>query len=241
MDYLEKLKSGKSLKAVFSSVRETPYRYLFIVSAQGKDTLLHYSEDIAFLSEWYDKIDDFDNFIFTKVYRSDNYNYVYSTGKLVSPYWSDEMEMMGQRLWPISYNGRYNFIKGDALLFKDSFAKGVWIDEEHPGAFIIKDETYSSYSRYERFYQVTSEGEKVFLENNSAYQNKPIVDLYSSETKLTESLTLHKRLSLLSVSDSSGKVIARDFAKIITYKDRPISVSSKFSEGLIGSLYIVRK
>lgn len=241
MDYLEKLKSGKSLKEVFSSVRETPYRYLFIVSAKGKDALLHYSEGISFLSEWYDRIDDFDNFIFTKVYLSDNYNYVYSTGKLISPYWSDEMEKMDQHLWPIAYNGRYNFIIEDALLFKDAFADGVWADEENLGSFIIKEKTSSYSSQYDSFYRVTAEGKKVFLENSSPYKNKPVEDLYSSEMRLTESLTLHKRLSVLSISDSSDRTIAREFSKIITYRDRPISVSDGLSEGLVGSLFIVRK
>ena len=241
MDYLEKLKSGKSLKAVFSSVRETPYRYLFIVSAKGKDTLLNYSEDISLISEWYDRIDDFDNFIFTKVYLSDKYNYVYSTGKLISPYWSNEMERMGQHLWPIVYNGRYNFIKEGALLFKDAFADGVWTDEENPGSFIIKEKSSSLYSQYDCFYRVTAEGEKVLLGSNSPYKNKPVEDLYLSEMKLTESLTLQKRFSLFSVLDSSGKAIAKDFTKIITYRDRPISVSSGLSEGILGSLFIVRK
>lgn len=82
MEYIDKLNSGEPISIVFTAYRNTPYRHLYIVSARKKEALLHYSdENKVFLSEWYDHIDDFDNFIYTKVYLGDNYNSSFASEK----------------------------------------------------------------------------------------------------------------------------------------------------------------
>ena len=74
MDYIDKLEGGQPISKVFPSCRKTTYRNLYIVSSKGKEALFHYSdENKVLLSAWYDHIDEFDNFIYTKVYFKDKY------------------------------------------------------------------------------------------------------------------------------------------------------------------------
>lgn len=242
MDYIEKLNSGQSISKVFKSIRNTPYKHLFIVTSRNKDALLHYCEtESSFLTEWYDRIDDFDNYIYTKVSLSGKYNYIYASGKLVSPYWSDEMQAIGQAIWPIHFNGEYNFIKEDGKLLLDKFVDSVWLDETGSNSFIIKEKLSYSYIPEHSYYRLDTAGHRTFLGRNTQYLNKPVVDLYSYKQNLTDRLILHRRLFSLSVEDANGKELVSGIGKIILYNDRPISDTERFSEGIYGSLFSVRK
>lgn len=242
MDYINKLNDGKPLSKVFTLSRKTPYRDLHIVSAKKKEALLHYSEEkIEFLSEWFDHIEDFENFIYTKVYLGEKYNYIYPTGKLISPYWSDEMSKMGQTLWPISFNGKYNFIKDDGnLLFGDYF-DGLWEDLGGSNSLVIRRPSNNTYSRGNYYDRLTSDGNTHSLGNNIKYDSKPVVDLYSFKSKLSERLFIHRRLFLLSIEDSDGKELVSDVLDVIKHNVRPISDIEGISEGYHGSLFCVRK
>lgn len=242
MDYIDKLNNGQPIAKVFTASRKTQYRDLYIVSARKKEALLHYSEEkIMFLSEWFDHINDFDNFIYTKVYLGEKYNYIYPTGKTISPYWSDEMSKMGQTLWPISFNGKYNFIKEDGSLLLQEFADGLWADDDGSNSFVIKSSSSYSYSRDNYYHRLSSDGTTQFLGQNTKYDKMPVVDVYSSKSNLSDRLFLHRRLFLLSVEDSYGKVLVSDVLGIIKYNVRPISDLEGISEGDQGSLFSVRK
>ncbi len=238
MDYIEKLYDGQSLSTVFDSYRRTPYKYLFIVSAGTKDALLHYSdENKAFLSEWYDKIEDFKNFIFTKVYLKKSYNYIYPTGRLVSPFWSDDMKIMGQKIWPLSFNGKYNFIKDDGSLMLDYFADGIWTNENKKNSYIVKSISDDS-DIY--MFSIDEDGIKRLFDANS-YNNKPIVDVYSSLEPLTERLFIHRRLFSISIDNADGQEIVSGLDRIIRFYSRPLSDIEGFSEGYQGLLFSLKK
>ena len=233
MSYIDKLNDGQPISKVFTSSRETQYRHLYIVSARKKEALLYCSDERkSILSEWYDHIDDFDNFIYTKVYIGKNYNYIYPTGKLVSPYWSDEMGKMGQSFWPISFNGKYNLIKNDGSLLLHEFADGMWADYNGNNSFVIK--RTSTYSR--EYFRLSSDGKTQYLENNTKYDRMPIVDAYSSRSNLTDRLIIHRRLFSLSIEDINGKELLSNVLRIIKYNARPISDVEGISEGRIGIL-----
>lgn len=181
MSYIDKLNDGQPISKVFASSRETQYRHLYIVSARKKEALLYCSDERkSILSEWYDHIDDFDNFIYTKVYLGENYNYIYPNGKLVSPYWSDEMSKMGQSFWPISFNGKYNFIKDDGSLLLHEFADGIWADENGSNSFVIQVASTYSYFREYSYHRVGSDGKTQYLGKNTKYGSMPVEDVYSS-------------------------------------------------------------
>lgn len=238
MSYIDKLNDGQPISKVFTSSRETQYRHLYIVSARKKEALLYCSDERkSILSEWYDHIDDFDNFIYTKVYIGKNYNYIYPTGKLVSPYWSDEMGKMGQSFWPISFNGKYNLIKNDGSLLLHEFADGMWADYNGNNSFVIK--RTSTYSR--EYFRLSSDGKTQYLENNTKYDRMPIVDAYSSRSNLTDRLIIHRRLFSLSIEDINGKELLSNVLRIIKYNARPISDVEGISEGDKGALFSVRK
>ena len=242
MDYIDKLNNGQPIAKVFTSSRKTQYRNLYIVSARKKEALLHYSEETkTFLSEWFDHIDDFDNFIFTKVYLGAKFNYIYPSGKMISPYWSDEMSKMGQTLWPISFNGKYNFIKEDGSLLLQEFADGLWADDGGSNSFVIKRSSSYSYSRGNYYYRLSSDGKTQFLGQNTKYDRMPVVDVYSSKSNLSDRLFLHRRLFSLSIEDFNGKELLSDVQGIIKYSVRPISDLDGISEGDQGSLFSVRK
>lgn len=242
MEYIDKLNNGEPISIVFTAYRNTSYRHLYIVSARKKEALLHYSdENKAFLSEWYDHIDDFDNFIYTKVHLGDNYNYIYPTGKLVSPYWSDEMSKINQTLWPIVFNGKYNLIKDDGNLLLHDFADGIWADDNDSNSFILKISSSYSYSREYTYNRLTSDGKTQFLGRCAKYDIMPVVDVYSSKSNLTDKIFLHRRLFSLSVEDFNGKELISDVLGIIKYNIRPISDLKGISEGDQGVLFSVRK
>ena len=243
MNYIEKLKCGLPISKVFKSTRTTPYRHLFIVSACKKEALLHHSDSsTTFVSDWYDHIDDFSNYVYTKVYLSNKYNYIYSSGELVSPYWSDEMRTRGVTLWPIAFNGKYNFIKEDGGLLLNSYADGIWVDGDNQGSFIIKetDDCKNCFHSKNYYSRLNDNGEQELIDGTK-YDNIPIVDVYSSKNELSERLILHRRLFSISIEDINGKEIVSDFARLITYSDRPISDMKGISEGNHGSLFSVRK
>lgn len=242
MSYIEKLNDGQPISKVFTSSRETQYRHLYIVSARKKEALLYCSDERkSFLSEWYDHIDDFDNFIYTKVYLGENYNYIYPSGKLVSPYWSNEMSKMGQSFWPISFNGKYNLIKDDGSLLLHEFADGIWADENGNNSFVIKLVSTHSYSRVYSYHRLGSDGKTQYLEQHTKYDRMPIVDVYSSRSNLTDRLILHRRLFSLSIEDSLGKELVSNVLGIIRYNVSPISDLDGISEGDQGALFSVWK
>lgn len=242
MDYIEKLNSGQPISKVFTSSRKTQYRNLYIVSARKKEALLHYSDASRVLvSEWFDHIDDFDNFIYTKVHLGEKYNYIYPTGKLVSPYWSDEMVKMDQLLWPISFNGKFNFIKNDGSLLLHQFADGLWADEIGSNSFIIRTSSNYSYSREYSYHRLSSDGKTQFLGQNKKYDKMPILDVYSSKSSLSDRLFLRRRLFSLSIEDFNGKELLSDVWDITKYNVRPISDLDGIAEGDQGALFSVRK
>ena len=242
MDYIEKLNNGQPISKVFTSSRKTQYRDLYIVSVRKKEALLHCSEEKkTFLSEWFDHIDDFNNFIYTKVYLGEKYNYIYPNGKLVSPYWSDEMNKMGQALWPISFNGKFNCIKEDGSLLLQDFADGLWIDEEGDNSFIIRMLSTNRYSQEYTYYRLKNDGEIQFIGRNTKYDRKPVVDVYSSKSSLSDRLILHRRLFSLSVEDSYGKGLVSDVLEVIKHNVRPVTDLEGISEGNQGSLFSIKK
>lgn len=242
MSYIDKLNDGQPISKVFASSRETQYRHLYIVSARKKEALLYCSDERkSILSEWYDHIDDFDNFIYTKVYLGENYNYIYPNGKLVSPYWSDEMSKMGQSFWPISFNGKYNFIKDDGSLLLHEFADGIWADENGSNSFVIRVASTYSYFREYSYHRVGSDGKTHYLGKNTKYGSMPVEDVYSSTSNLTDRLILHRRLFSLSIEDINGKELLSNVLGIIKYNVRPISDVNGISEGDQGSFFSVRK
>ena len=242
MDYIEKLNNGQPISKAFTSSRKTQYRDLYIVSARKKEALLHCSEEKkTFLSEWFDHIDDFNNFIYTKVYLGEKYNYIYPNGKLVSPYWSDEMNIMGQALWPISFNGKYNFIKEDGSLLLQDFADGIWTDEDGDNSFIIRLLSTRQYPLEYTYYRLKSDGETQFIGRNTKYDRKPVVDVYSSKSSLSDRLILHRRLFSLTVEDSYGKGLVSDVLEVIKHNVRPVTDLEGISEGNQGSLFSIKK
>ena len=242
MDYVVKLNNGQPLSKVFTSFRETPYRNLYIVSARKKDALLHYSDEkILFLSEWYDKIEDFDNYIYSKIYHGELYNYIYPTGKLVSPYWSDEMNRIGQTLWSITFNGKYNFIKDDGSLLLSPFAEGIWIDDNSNNSFIIGYSSRHSFTHEYSYRRISSDGKTEFMKKPQGFDKIPVVDVYSSKSNLTDKLIIHRRLFSSSIEDLDGKELLSGIRRIIEYNVKPISDLDGISEGDQGILFSVRK
>lgn len=234
INYINKLINGQPISKVFSSNRDTQYRHLYIVTAGRKEALLHYSlseGNICFLSEWYDHIDDFNNFIYTKVYLKEKYNYIFPSGQLVSPFWSDEMEQMGQELWPISFNGVINFINHDGELLLDQFTNNACMEDCNERTFVI----YSNYA----YYRVFSDGRQQYLGNS--YLGTPMTDLYSTEKKLTDHLILHRRLFSFSICDLDGTELVSNVQDIIRYNRRPLNNSEGISEGNQGILFTTRK
>lgn len=264
MDYIDKLEGGQPISKVFPSCRKTTYRNLYIVSSKGKEALFHYSdENKVLLSAWYDHIDEFDNFIYTKVYFKDKFNYIYPTGKLVSPYWSDEMSRMSQVLWPISFNGMYNFIKDDGSLLLRDFAKDMWAESN---SFIIEIANSGLLYPRDSYYCLTSDGKTQLLERfkcdsiivleltpddkldffetskgNVENAKNIVVDMYSSKLRLTEDLLLYRRLFSLIIEDDNGKELISDIIGVVKYNVRPICDFAGVTEGEQGILFSFRK
>lgn len=233
MNYIEKLNNGQPISKVFTSTRKTQYRDLYIVSARKKEALLHYADKMAtFLSEWYDSIDDFDNFIYTKIHLGDKYNYIYPSGKLVSPYWSDEMNKMGQILWPICFNGRYNFIRDDGSLLLRKFALGLWSDDS--------DTLILQYSSIE-FECLAKDGHTKFLTIKRNKKEISVADAYSSKSNITDRLFLHRCLFSLSIENLNGKELVSDILGIIRYDAVSVSALNGISDGEQGSMFSVKR
>lgn len=202
MNCLDKLKDGLTLEKVFSNVRETPYKFLYIVSADKKDALLHYSENqIKLVSEWYNVIDDFENIIFTKVHRNNQFNYLKASGELVSPLWSDEIEKYGCGIWPLEFNGRYNFIDKNGNIFLEQFYNDIWLDREVGNRYILRLEhkilnsyyganSQPSYS----YYCMEMNGKVSAINYQGPILANNLEDLYTSEEKLTERLSIKRTL-----------------------------------------------
>lgn len=233
---IAKLVNGEPISKVFSSNRATQYRHLYIVTSGRKEALLHYSLSegkICFLSEWYDHIDDFNNFIYTKVYLKEKYNYIFPSGKLVSPFWSDEMEQMRQELWPISFNGEFNFIKQNGELLLDQFTNNVRMEDCNERTFVI----YSDY----KYYRIFNDGRQQYLGGSYSYIGIPMTNLYLTEKKLTERLILRRRLFSFTIEDIDGEELVSNVQDIIRYNQRPLNNSDGIPEGNQGLLFTTRK
>lgn len=248
MNCLDKLKDGLTLEKVFSNVRETPYKFLYIVSADKKDALLHYSENqIKLVSEWYNVIDDFENIIFTKVHRNNQFNYLKASGELVSPLWSDEIEKYGCGIWPLEFNGRYNFIDKNGNIFLEQFYNDIWLDREVGNRYILRLEhkilnsyyganSQPSYS----YYCMEMNGKVSAINYQGPILANNLEDLYTSDEKLTERLSIKRTLLYTSVK-LSDKSIIENCSAIIKYPSLPINEELSMQEGRCGILFSVKK